>query len=64
VQRVTGGEASPSISRVLERASIARADEVAAGLERVRLGFGGTAFGDAASGGPGSGAGSRDGGAR
>jgi len=64
VQRVTGGEASPSISRVLERAAIARADEVAAGLERVRLGFGGTTFGDAASGGPGSGAGSRDGGAR
>jgi 2-oxoisovalerate dehydrogenase E1 component len=40
VQRVTGGEASPSISRVLERAAIARADEVAAGLERVRAGFG------------------------
>jgi 2-oxoisovalerate dehydrogenase E1 component len=45
VQRVTGGEASPSISRVLERAAIARSEEVAAGLERVRLGFGGTAFG-------------------
>jgi 2-oxoisovalerate dehydrogenase E1 component len=59
VQRVTGGEASPSISRVLERAAIARADEVAAALERVRLGFGGTA-----PGGAGSGAGSRDGGAR
>jgi 2-oxoisovalerate dehydrogenase E1 component len=40
VQRVTGGEASPSISRVLERAAIACADEVAAGLERVRAGFG------------------------
>lgn len=40
VQRVTGGEASPSISRVLERAAIARADEVTAGLERVRAGFG------------------------
>jgi len=40
VQRVTGGEASPSISKVLERAAIARADEVAAGLERVRAGFG------------------------
>ena len=40
VQRVTGGEASPSISRVLERAAIARAEEVVAGLERVRLGFG------------------------
>ena len=40
VQRVTGGEASPSISRVLERAAIAGTDEVAAGLERVRAGFG------------------------
>jgi 2-oxoisovalerate dehydrogenase E1 component len=49
VQRVAGGEASPSISRVLERAAIARAEEVAAGLERVRTGFG---------------AGYRDGGAR
>ncbi|MCS5717145.1 thiamine pyrophosphate-dependent enzyme [Herbiconiux sp. CPCC 205763] len=41
VQRVTGSEASPSISKVLERAAIARADEVVAGLERVRAGFGG-----------------------
>jgi len=41
VQRVTGGEASPSISRVLERAAIARTEEVVAGLERVRTGFGG-----------------------
>jgi 2-oxoisovalerate dehydrogenase E1 component len=41
VQRVTGGEASPSISKVLERAAIAKAEEVAAGLERVRAGFGG-----------------------
>jgi len=40
VQRVTGGEASPSISRVLERAAIARTEEVVAGLERVREGFG------------------------
>jgi 2-oxoisovalerate dehydrogenase E1 component len=40
VQRVTGGEASPSISRVLERAAIARTSEVAVGLERVRAGFG------------------------
>ena len=40
VQRVTGSEASPSISRVLERAAIARTEEVAAGLERVRTGFG------------------------
>jgi len=40
VARVTGGEASPSISKVLERAAIATAQEVAAGLERVRAGFG------------------------
>lgn len=40
VQRVTGGEASPSISKVLERAAIARTEEVVAGLERVRRGFG------------------------
>jgi 2-oxoisovalerate dehydrogenase E1 component len=40
VQRVTGSEASPSISKVLERAAIARTEEVAAGLERVRAGFG------------------------
>jgi len=40
VQRVTGGEASPSISRVLERAAIAGTSEVVAGLERVRAGFG------------------------
>jgi 2-oxoisovalerate dehydrogenase E1 component len=32
VQRVTGGEASPSISRVLERAAIAKEEEVAAKL--------------------------------
>jgi 2-oxoisovalerate dehydrogenase E1 component len=40
VQRVTGTESSPSISRVLERAAIARTEEVVAGLEQVRLGFG------------------------
>ena len=40
VQRVTGGAASPSISKVLERAAIARWEDVAAGLERVRAGFG------------------------
>ncbi|MBO0877762.1 MAG: MFS transporter, partial [Pseudonocardia sp.] len=33
VQRVTGGEASPSISRVLERSAIARTSDVVAGLE-------------------------------
>ncbi|WP_395639833.1 thiamine pyrophosphate-dependent enzyme [Pseudolysinimonas sp.] len=41
VQRVTGSEASPSISKVLERAAIARTEEVVAGLERVRAGMGG-----------------------
>ncbi|MEV8268663.1 thiamine pyrophosphate-dependent enzyme [Microbacterium sp. NPDC076911] len=40
VSRVTGQEASPSISRVLERAAIARTEEVVAGLEAVRAGFG------------------------
>lgn len=41
VERVTGGEASPSISKVLERAAIAGVDEVVAGLERVRSAWGG-----------------------
>lgn len=41
VQRVTGSEASPSISKVLERAAIARTEEVVAGIERVREGMGG-----------------------
>ncbi|WP_460992958.1 alpha-ketoacid dehydrogenase subunit alpha/beta [Sinomonas soli] len=41
VQRVTGGEASPSISKVLERAAIARTEEVVAGIETVRAGRGG-----------------------
>jgi len=40
IQRVTGAEASPSISKVLERAAIARTEEVVAGLELVRAGFG------------------------
>ncbi|GAA2244055.1 thiamine pyrophosphate-dependent enzyme [Herbiconiux moechotypicola] len=40
VERVTGAEASPSISKVLERAAIARTEEVVAGLERIRLGWG------------------------
>jgi 2-oxoisovalerate dehydrogenase E1 component len=35
VWRVTGGEASPSISKVLERAAIAQADEVAAVLAEI-----------------------------
>ncbi|QWF20473.1 MFS transporter [Nocardioides sp. LMS-CY] len=37
VQRVTGGIASPSISKVLERAAIARSEEVAAALTKVVL---------------------------
>jgi 2-oxoisovalerate dehydrogenase E1 component len=41
IARVTGQEASPSISKVLERAAIARTPEVVAGLEAVRAGFGG-----------------------
>lgn len=40
VARVTGREASPSISKVLERAAIAQVEEVAAGLLRVAEGFG------------------------
>ncbi len=35
VWRVTGGEASPSISKVLERAAIAREEEVAAALAEI-----------------------------
>lgn len=41
IERVTGAEASPSISKVLERAAIARTEDVIAGLERVRRGMGG-----------------------
>jgi len=41
VQRVTGSEASPSISKVLERAAIARTSDVVLGLERVRAAMGG-----------------------
>jgi 2-oxoisovalerate dehydrogenase E1 component len=37
---VHGTESSPSISKMLERAAIAKTEEVAAGLERVRDGFG------------------------
>src|SRR5690606_37944165 len=40
IERVTGGEASPSISKVLERAAIAGTEEVVAGLERVRAAMG------------------------
>ncbi|WP_303247036.1 transketolase C-terminal domain-containing protein [Amycolatopsis sp. Hca4] len=35
IERVTGGEASPSISKVLERAAIARTDEVVTALRRI-----------------------------
>jgi 2-oxoisovalerate dehydrogenase E1 component len=35
VERVTGGEASPSISKVLEQAAVAQADEVAATLREI-----------------------------
>ena len=35
VQRVTGAEASPSISKVLERAAAARTEEVVQGLQQV-----------------------------
>ncbi|HEX4226289.1 MAG TPA: thiamine pyrophosphate-dependent enzyme, partial [Pseudonocardiaceae bacterium] len=35
IERVTGGEASPSISKVLERAAIARTEEVVAALTRI-----------------------------
>ena len=41
VQRVTGSEASPSISKVLERAAMARTEEVVAGIERLRENMGG-----------------------
>jgi 2-oxoisovalerate dehydrogenase E1 component len=40
VQRVTGTESSPSISKVLEQAAIAKTEDVAAALERIRDGFG------------------------
>jgi 2-oxoisovalerate dehydrogenase E1 component len=41
VRRVTGGEASPSISKVLERAAIASTEDIAAGLIRARSERGG-----------------------
>nr|WP_297422542.1 alpha-ketoacid dehydrogenase subunit alpha/beta [uncultured Actinotalea sp.] len=41
VQRVTGREASPSISKVLERAAFAEVAEVVEGLRRVTEGMGG-----------------------
>lgn len=41
VARITGGEASPSISKVLERAAIAGTDEIVAGLLECRAAMGG-----------------------
>ncbi len=41
VQRVTGAEASPSISKVLERAAFARCEETSAGIRRLVAGMGG-----------------------
>ena len=35
VHRIHGGEASPTISKILERAAFARTDEVVAGLEKI-----------------------------
>ena len=35
IERVTGGEASPSISKVLERAAIARREEIATALRQI-----------------------------
>lgn len=40
VERVSGEEASPSISRVLERAAIAGTEEIVAGLEKMRVAMG------------------------
>ena len=41
VGRVTGGEASPSISKVLERAAIAGTEDILAGLLSARTAMGG-----------------------
>jgi 2-oxoisovalerate dehydrogenase E1 component len=38
IERITGGEASPSISKVLERAAIARSEEVVARLKDIKAG--------------------------
>ena len=40
VQRVTGGEASPSISKTLERAAIAKTEEVVVALDKMAKGMG------------------------
>ena len=36
IERVTGGEASPSISKVLERAAIAKKEEVVSKLQSLK----------------------------
>jgi 2-oxoisovalerate dehydrogenase E1 component len=41
VARITGGEASPSISQVLERAAVAGTEEIVAGLLEARTAMGG-----------------------
>ena len=41
VLRVSGGEASPSISKVLDAAAIAGVDDIVAGLEQARTNAGG-----------------------
>jgi 2-oxoisovalerate dehydrogenase E1 component len=41
VERVTGGEASPSISRILERAAIAGTPEIVAEIDAMRRAWGG-----------------------
>ncbi|MGW4028344.1 alpha-ketoacid dehydrogenase subunit alpha/beta [Streptomyces sp. NPDC004838] len=41
VERVTGAESSPSISRVLEAAAIAQTDDIVAALERCKAALGG-----------------------
>lgn len=43
IGRVTGGDASPSISKVLERAAIAKTEEVVTGLENMETEIGGRA---------------------
>jgi 2-oxoisovalerate dehydrogenase E1 component len=40
VLRVSGGEASPSISKVLEAAAIAGVEDIVAGLEQARVNSG------------------------
>jgi len=50
IERVSGGEASPSISKVLERAAIASTEEIVAGLEKVRIGMGERVSSEAAGG--------------